>query len=249
MSDDILMDAATNNRRVALVRIEQGHWCVPPGFVHILNGVPDDYVNAVVAEVHGNATYGNQGEARQAYEVLAYANELVRYGRPIHDFHTRLYAWALLFLFHQMGTFEVAANNFGRLRRAWPEAVFLSRRTATELSVPFAQEAGMEEYLDELIEAAQEAEHAVEEKFDARTLALTSPFSGAEVCPRPSARSRRGSHHEPRGASHRLVFRCYPGAPSFRLVAVVSPLPPLVVKPRGVDGDALRTVLYGSQAG
>jgi len=78
-----------------------------------------------------------------------------------------------------MGTCEVAANTFGRLRRAWPEAVFLSRRTATELSVPFAQETGMEEYLDELIDASHEAEHAVEEKFVARTLALASPFSGA----------------------------------------------------------------------
>jgi len=46
-----------------------------------------------------------------------------------------------------MGTFKVAANNFGRLRRAWPEAVFLSRRTATELSVPFDEEAGMEDNL------------------------------------------------------------------------------------------------------
>jgi len=56
-----------------------------------------------------------------------------------------------------MGTLEVAANNFGRLRRAWPEAVFLWRRTAKEVSVPFAQEAGMEEYLDELIEASSAA--------------------------------------------------------------------------------------------
>jgi len=82
-----------------------------------------------------------------------------------------------------MGAFEVAANNFGRLRRAWPEAVFLSRRTATELSVPFAQEAGMEDYLEELIEAAREAENAVEEKFDARTLALTSPFRAPSYAP------------------------------------------------------------------
>jgi len=183
MSDDVLMDAATNNRRVALVRIEQGHWGVPPGFVDILNGVPDDHVDAVVAEVHGNANYGKQGEAMQAYEVLAYANELVRYGRPFHDFHTRRYAWALLFPVHQMGTFEVAANNFGRLRRAWPEAVFLSRRTATELSVPFSQEAGMEKYLDELIEAAHEAEQAVEEPIQAGTLALTSPFRAPSYAP------------------------------------------------------------------
>jgi len=78
MSEDFLMDAATNNRRVALVRIEKGHWGVPPGFKDILNGVPDDHVDTIVAEVHGKANYGNQGEARQAYEVLAPANELVR---------------------------------------------------------------------------------------------------------------------------------------------------------------------------
>jgi len=157
MSDDVLIDAATNNRRVAFVRIEQGHWDVPLGFIYILNGVPDDHVDVVVAEVRGDANYGNQGEARQAYEVLAYANELVQYGCPFHEFHSRLYAWALLFPVHQMGTFEVAAKHFGRLRRAWPEAVFPSRRTATEFSVPFAQEAGTEEYLDELIEASHEA--------------------------------------------------------------------------------------------
>ena len=91
-----------------------------------------------MAEVHENAHYGIQGEARQANEVLAYAKELVLYGQPFQDFHTRLYAWALLFPVHQKGTFEVAAKNFGRLRRAWPEAVSLSRRMAQELSVPFS---------------------------------------------------------------------------------------------------------------
>jgi len=114
------MDAATNNRRVALVRLENGHWGTSPGFIDILKEVPDDHVDTVVAAVHGNANYSNQGEERQAYEVLAHANELVSYGRPFHDFHTRLYAWALLFFVQQMGTFEVAANKFGRLRRAWP---------------------------------------------------------------------------------------------------------------------------------
>jgi len=74
--------------------------------------------------------YGNQGKARQAYEVLAYANELVCFGRPFHEFHTRLFAWALLLQVQQMGTFAGAANNFGRLRLAWPEAVFLSSRRA-----------------------------------------------------------------------------------------------------------------------
>jgi len=75
MSDDVVMAAASNNSRVALVRIEQGHCGVPPGLIDILNGVLDDHVDAVVAEVHGNANYGNQGEARQTYEFLAFANE------------------------------------------------------------------------------------------------------------------------------------------------------------------------------
>jgi len=82
-----------------------------------------------------------------------------------------------------MGTFEVAANIFGHLRRAWPEAVILSRRTAKEVSVHFAQAAGMEEYLYELIEASHEAEYAVEEKFDVRTVALNSPFRAPSYAP------------------------------------------------------------------
>jgi len=77
----------------------------------------------------------------------------------------------------------VAAKNFGRLRRAWPEAVFLSRRMAQELSVPFSQEAGTEEYLDELVEVSHEAEHAVEDMFYARTVALTSPFRAPSFVP------------------------------------------------------------------
>jgi len=36
MSEDALMDTATNTRRVAFVRIEKGHWGTPPGFVDIL---------------------------------------------------------------------------------------------------------------------------------------------------------------------------------------------------------------------
>jgi len=49
MSDDVLMDAATNNRRVALVFIEIGHRGTPPGFIGIVMGVLDDLVDAVVA--------------------------------------------------------------------------------------------------------------------------------------------------------------------------------------------------------
>jgi len=59
MIDDSIMDAASNNRRVTLVRIEHGHSATPPGIIDILNGVHDDHVDAVLAEVHGKAKYGN----------------------------------------------------------------------------------------------------------------------------------------------------------------------------------------------
>jgi len=62
-----------------------------------------------------------------------------------------------------MGTCDLAANNLGRLRRAWPEAVFLSRPIAKELAVPPTQEAGMEEYLDGLIETTKEVQEDVDE--------------------------------------------------------------------------------------
>jgi len=113
---------------------------------------------------------------RQACEVLAHAIELFRKGRPLQDFHTRLFAWALLFPVHQMGTFDFAANNFGRFRPAWPEVVFLSRRMAKEVLAPFAQETGMEEYGDDFIEASDQAKHVMEEKFDARTVSFSFPF-------------------------------------------------------------------------
>jgi len=53
----------------------------------ILDSAPDDHVDVVVSEVRGDANYGNQGEARQAYKIVACDNELVRYGRPFPDFH------------------------------------------------------------------------------------------------------------------------------------------------------------------
>jgi len=70
MSDDALMDAATNNRRVALVRIEQGHWGTPPGFLDILADAPDDSVDAVVAEVHGDANM--ETKARRVRRTMSW---------------------------------------------------------------------------------------------------------------------------------------------------------------------------------
>ena len=49
--------------------------------------------------------------------------------------------------------------------------------------MPFAHEAGKEEYPYVLIEASHEAEHAVVEKFDERTVALTSPFRAPSYSP------------------------------------------------------------------
>jgi len=58
----------------------------------------------------------------------------------------------------------------------------------------------MEDYLDGLIEAAREAEHAVEEKFDARTLALTSPFRAPSYAP-----AHRRAHNAARITSRGLL--------------------------------------------
>jgi len=58
------MDVSTRNSQVALVRVEQGPWATSQGFFDILADVSDEHVDAIVAEVHGDAKYGNQGEAR-----------------------------------------------------------------------------------------------------------------------------------------------------------------------------------------
>ena len=107
---------------------------------------------------------------------------------PLHAFHRRLSAWALLFPVPNCGSFEVAANNFGRLRRAWPEAVFLSRAVAAELSVPFAQEARMDDYLDGLIKAASGSEQELQDDKVAVALhTMSCPFRAPSY---PSAHRR-----------------------------------------------------------
>lgn len=65
-----------------------------------------------------------------------------------------MYAWALLFPLTNCETFEAAANNFGRLRRSWPRAVFLERDVADRLSVPLAKEPGLAPYLDWILAEA-----------------------------------------------------------------------------------------------
>jgi len=90
-ADDVLLGTAQANRRLALVRIEQGRWSDLPGFIDIMVSEPNTHVDERLAEVHGDANFGNQGEPRQAYEVLAFANEIIRFGVPLHMLRTPLF--------------------------------------------------------------------------------------------------------------------------------------------------------------
>ncbi|GAB0497117.1 hypothetical protein MMPV_008440 [Pyropia vietnamensis] len=155
VADEQLIEAACYNRRVARRRMVEAGWPPIPSFSDVVE-MPEgtDYAGSPVASVHGDADFGRQGAQRQAYEVLAYCNELLRYKPPLHPYHGRLYAWALEFPVGGIDTFVVAANNFGRLRRVWPSAVFLPRSLADHLDVPFAQEGGLEEYLEQLASSA-----------------------------------------------------------------------------------------------
>eukprot|EP00170_Pyropia_yezoensis_P000116 contig_992_g117 len=148
VADPPLMEAARTNRSLALQRIRDARWASLPNFRDAsIDG--RFYEGESVSDVHGHADFGRQGPERQAYEVLSLSNELLRYGAAggLHPYHRRLYAWALAFRVGQVETFVVAANNFGRLRRLWPLAVFLARDLAERLDVPIAEDHGLEEYL------------------------------------------------------------------------------------------------------
>lgn len=155
VDDAPLVAAARTNRLLALKRIRDAHWAdLEPFQDATLSGA--FYAGESVEEVHGDPDFGRQGPARQAYEVLAVCNELLRYGAggDLHPFHRRLYAWALCFRVGNTEKFVVAANNFGLLRRLWPTAVFLERTLADRLDVPIAEEPGMEGYLTMLADKA-----------------------------------------------------------------------------------------------
>lgn len=81
---------------------------------------------------------------------MSWCNELIRYGAPVHPLNKLLYAWALLFPLTKCETFEAAANGFGRLRRSWTRAIFLASYVVDRLSMPLAQEPGLESYFDRL---------------------------------------------------------------------------------------------------
>ncbi|GAB0494442.1 hypothetical protein MMPV_005735 [Pyropia vietnamensis] len=155
VADEPLIEAARHNRRVAIRRAIEASWPAIPSFRDVMQ-MPDgtNLDGTPVAAVHGDADFGNQGAQRQTYEVLSFCNELLRYELPLHPYHRRLYAWALAFPVGGLDTFVVASNNFGRLRRVWPTAVILPRSLADRLDVPFAQEGGLEDYLEQLANSA-----------------------------------------------------------------------------------------------
>jgi len=57
--DEVFLDASITNRRVAMMRIDQGRWGNLPGFVDILETAANDHVDERLAEVHGDANFGN----------------------------------------------------------------------------------------------------------------------------------------------------------------------------------------------
>lgn len=152
---------------LALTRVREARWpgLTPFEEVAEVGGFHD---GEVVGEVHGDADFGRQGAERQTYEVLSFCDEVLRYGPELHRYHRRLYAWALCFPVGRTETFVVAANNFGRIRRLRPSAVFLERRLASRLDVPFAQEEGFESYLSTLLERALSMSGAPQTAFGPR---------------------------------------------------------------------------------
>ena len=95
---------------------------------------------------------------------------------PLHPFHRLVYANALLFPVKGTETFEAAANLFCRLLRNWPNAVFLKRALAEDLSVPFGHDSGLEPYLEQLALVKHEENDNVEDDRSPRVTGLPTPF-------------------------------------------------------------------------
>lgn len=98
VDDAPLVAAARTNRLLALKRIRDARWADLEPFQDASSGGAS-YAGESVKDVHGGPDFGRQGPARQAYEVLAFCNELLRYGAgcDVHSLHRRLYARALCF--------------------------------------------------------------------------------------------------------------------------------------------------------
>lgn len=93
VDDAPLVAAVCTNRLFVLKRTCDARWAAVEPFQDATLGGAFCAGESVM-DVHGDSGFGRQGPARQAYEVLAFCNELLRYGAgcDLHPFHRRLYA-------------------------------------------------------------------------------------------------------------------------------------------------------------
>ena len=129
-----------------------------------------------MAEVLGDPEFGKQGPQRRAYQDISFWNELVGYHVPLNRFHRLVYTNALLLPVKRRETFEAVANSFCRLLRNWPKAVFLPRSLATDLSVPFGLDSGIEKYLNQLALVGNNESNVVDVVGCPRMSELPTPF-------------------------------------------------------------------------
>lgn len=95
VSDGALLSAAITNRRRIRMRIDQAYWAQMPGLKEVQSGVFSDDVGEYASDVHGDPGFGIQGHSRLKYEVMAYWNEIRRFGAPIRSYMRLLYVLAL----------------------------------------------------------------------------------------------------------------------------------------------------------
>jgi len=170
-------DMCVRNRALAHTRRVYAQYKALPDFVDVMAqaGLPDRAGDRV-ADVHGDPYFENQGPQRRMYDVITFYNEVVRYQVPLHPFHHLVYANALLFPVKVTETIEAAANSFCRLLRNWPNAVFLKRDLAVDLSVSFGHDSGLEPYLHQLALVKHEEDDNVEDDRSPRVNELPKPF-------------------------------------------------------------------------
>ena len=95
---------------------------------------------------------------------------------PLNRLHCLMYTNALLLPVKGTETFEAAANSFCRLLHNWPKAVFLPRPLATDLSVPFGLDSGIEKYLDQLALVGNSENNVVDVVGSPHMSELPTPF-------------------------------------------------------------------------
>lgn len=174
IDSDNLFRSMTTNRVIARARLDRDrrpiHTFVDTGAV-----THNEHVGERLMDIHGDVNIGYQGVECRSREVMAYANEVLRYDRPVDLFILRLNAMALRMPVGNCETVEVAANNFCRVMRAWPEARCLGREVAKHLAVPFTMAADHDDYIQSVIKLMSEEEDHVREDFPIDSI-LEKPF-------------------------------------------------------------------------